>query len=142
MMAPSNEFTLGSWKDQGLPFYSWGFLYKKDFEVEEESGNYYLALGKWKGTAVEVMVNGTSAGTIALHSDRLDVSDFIMKGSNEIEVKIIGSLKNLLGPHHNDPPKGIASPWNWRRIENYPEGKEYQMLDYGLFGDIYLYGDE
>lgn len=142
MMAPSDEFTMGSWKDQGLPFYSWGFLYKKDFDIEEDSGNYYLALGKWNGTAVEVMVNESSAGTIALHSDRLDVSDFIQKGTNKVEVKVIGSLKNLLGPHHNNPPEGIASPWTWRGIKNYPPGQDYQMLDYGLYGDIYLYGDK
>lgn len=137
--APSNTLNAGSWREQGFPFYSWGVLYKKAFEVQEDSGYYCIELGKWSGTAAEVTVNGKPAGTIILHSDRVDVTGFIEQGINTVEVKIIGSLKNLLGPHHNDPAPGIASPWHWRNIKEYPGGKDYQMLDYGLMDDIYLF---
>ncbi len=137
--APNKTLNPGSWREQGLPFYSWGVLYKKVFEVKGDSGYYCIGLGNWKGTVAEVMVDGTFAGSIILHTDRLDVSDLIEKGINTVEVKIIGSLKNLLGPHHNDPAPGIASPWHWRNIKEYPAGKDYQMLDYGLMDNIYLY---
>jgi len=137
--APPETLNPGSWKDQGMPFYSWGVLYKKAFNVQQNSGYYYVELGKWSGTVAEVIVNGKSAGTIVLHSDRVDVTDFIDAGINNVEVKIIGSFKNLLGPHHNNPEPGIASPWHWRNVKVYPAGENYQMLDYGLTGDIYLF---
>ena len=137
--ANRKKLKLGSWKDQGLPFYSWGVLYKKTFDVPKKTGNYQIGLSEWKGTAAEIIVNGKSTGTIALHSDEVDVTDYIEMGKNNIEVKIIGSLKNLLGPHHNNPKPGIASPWHWRGTKKYPAGKDYQMLDYGLMGDIYFY---
>lgn len=137
--APFEKMNSGSWREQGLPFYSWGVLYEKDFEVHEDSGNYFIGLGKWSGTVAEIRVNGKFAGSIILHTDRLDVSDYIERGINVVEVKIIGSLKNLLGPHHNNPAPGIASPWHWRNVKDYPAGKDYQMRDYGLMDDIYLF---
>jgi len=53
-------------------------------------------------------------------------------------VNVIGSLKNLLGPHHNNPKPGFVSPWIWRNVKSYPSGKEYQILDYGLFEEFKL----
>jgi hypothetical protein len=62
----------------------------------------------------------------------------IKPGLNKIEVKVIGSLKNLLGPHHNKPKPGFVSPGVWRNVKFYPAGKDYQILDYGLFEDFEL----
>lgn len=137
--APVNKLTTGSWKEQGQPFYSWGMWYKKEFEIQKESQYYEVGLGNWKGTVAEVVVNGKTAGTIALSSDRLDVSGFIEKGTNSIEVKIIGSLKNLLGPHHNNPAPGMTGFKHWRNVKEYPAGKDYQLLDYGLMDNFYLF---
>jgi hypothetical protein len=134
-----DKLNVGNWKDQGLPFYSWEVLYKKTYDIRKKSKNYYIVLGNWKGTVAEVIVNRKHSGTIALHTDTLDVSNFIEEGINDIEVKIIGSLKNLLGPHHNNHKPGKAGPKQWRGVKEYPAGSNYQMLDYGLMDDIYLY---
>jgi hypothetical protein len=137
--APRSDYTKGSWITQGLPFYPWGMTYSKEFETDSLYGKYEVALGEWKGTVAEVIVNGVPAGVIGFPPYRADVTEFIRQGNNNIDIRIIGSLKNLLGPHHNNPPSGLASPGNWRNVKNYPAGKDYQMLDYGLFGDIVLY---
>ncbi|NOY94914.1 MAG: hypothetical protein GXO81_00800 [Chlorobi bacterium] len=139
IQAPKKEISTGSWKGQGLPFYSWDMVYRRNFEIQNKGAYYEVGLGDWKGTVAEVFANGEHAGTIALHTDRINVTDFIKEGDNQIEVRITGSLKNLLGPHHNNPKPGLSSPWNWRNVKKYPPGKEYQLLDYGLMGDIYLY---
>jgi hypothetical protein len=136
--APVNSLNNGSWKDQGLPFYSWGITYSKEFQIEKPEGIWELNLEKWNGTVAEVSVNGEPANLIAFPPYNADITSFIRPGSNKIDVKVVGSLKNLLGPHHNKPAAGFVSPWSWRNVKSYPAGKDYQLLDYGLFDDFVL----
>jgi len=137
--APVSKLSTGSWISQGMPFYSWGVTYTKEYAVDKPGGKYEVSLKDWKGTVAEVTVNGESAGVIAFAPYRTDISNHIKQGTNKIEIKIIGSLKNLLGPHHNNPQVGSASPWDWRNITSFPAGKDYRMYEYGLFGDFILY---
>ena len=138
LKAPVKTLTTGSWKEQGMPFYSWGVNYSREFNIEKPEGRYKVTLNDWKGTIAEVLVNGAPATVIAFPPYQSDVTDLIKPGINRIEVKIIGSLKNLLGPHFNNPAPGFVSPWLWRNVKTYPAGKDYQLLDYGLMGEFNL----
>ncbi|MCX6254209.1 MAG: glycosyl hydrolase [Bacteroidia bacterium] len=140
--APASIYTTGSWKAQGLPFYSWGVTYSKEFNIEKAEGLWEVGLGKWNGTIAEVSVNGQPANVIAFPPYKTDVTGLIKPGINKIDVKIIGSLKNLLGPHHNNPRPGFVSPWIWRNVKTYPSGNDYQLLDYELMDDFILYKGE
>jgi hypothetical protein len=135
---PEQVYSAGSWKSQGMPFYSWGISYSREFNVQNSDGNWEVALGKWNGTVAEVKVNGQSADAIAFPPYRSEITGLIKPGVNKIEVTVIGSLKNLLGPHHNNPKPGFVSPWIWRNVKSYPPGKDYQMIDYGLFEEFAL----
>ena len=136
--APVKSLTAGSWKDQGMPFYSWGVTYGKEFNIEKPEGVYKIRLNKWNGTIAEVSVDGKTAGVIAFPPYECDVTKFIKSGVNKAEVKIIGSLKNLMGPHFNNPAPGMVSPGHWRNVKSYPAGEDYQLLDYGLMEDFNL----
>lgn len=136
--APVKEFTLGSWKEQKQPFYSWGMKYGKSYDLNNISGNYVVELGDWNGTVAEVYVNNTKAGWIGYDPFRLDITKFVKEGKNEIDIVVIGSLKNLLGPHYHNPAPGLASPWHWRNVAEKIPGNEYQLTDYGLTEDFNL----
>jgi hypothetical protein len=136
--APVKLLTTGSWKEQGLPFYSWGITYTKDYSIDNPEGAWEIELGKWNGTIAEVYVNGKAASAIAFPPYNSDITELIRPGMNKIEIKVIGSLKNLLGPHHNNLRPGLASPGSWKNVKKYPSGKEYQMTDYGLFEEFTL----
>ena len=136
--ASASSLTSGSWKEQGLPFYSWGITYSREFNIEKAEGKYEVALGSWNGTVAEVNVNGQPATVIAFPPYTSDISELIKPGINKIDVKVIGSLRNLLGPHHNKPTPGFVTPGSWRGVKSYPAGKDYQMFEYGLFGDFRL----
>ena len=136
--APVNVFTLGSWKAQKQPFYSYDFKYSKTYELPEITGSYAVTLGKWTGTVAEVYVNGTKAGIIGFDPYRLEVTSFLKKGKNQLDVHVIGSHKNLLGPHYKNPAPGLASPWHWKNITEQIPGKDYQMIDYGLMEEFQL----
>ncbi len=42
--APVAAYTTGSWKTQGMPFYSWGVTYSEEFNVENTDGKWEIAL--------------------------------------------------------------------------------------------------
>jgi hypothetical protein len=136
--APVAKLTTLSWLDQGQPFYSWGMTYSREFNIENSSGIWQVGLGKWNGTVAEVYVNGKKAPVIAFPPYVSDVTGLITTGVNKIEVTVIGSLKNLLGPHHNNVRPGLASPWSWRNVKNYPAGSDYDMISYGLYESFTL----
>ncbi|MGQ9620703.1 MAG: glycosyl hydrolase [Bacteroidales bacterium] len=135
---PTKELITGTWLNQGLPFYSWGITYLKEYNIDSPSGQYIVQVSDWEGTVAEVFVNRKKAGIIAFLPFESDITPFISAGKNKIEVKITGSLRNLLGPHHNNPPEGISSPWSWRNVKICPSGKEYRLYDYGLQSDYTL----
>jgi hypothetical protein len=136
--APSAASATVSWRDAGSPFYSWGVSYSKEFNIDNSGGNWEIGLGRWNGTVAEVSVNGKNATVIAFPPYRSDITGLIKPGLNTVTVTVIGSLKNLLGPHHNNPKPGFVSPWTWRNVKAYPSGGDYRMVDYGLFEDFTL----
>ncbi|MHC4436420.1 MAG: hypothetical protein ACYS3S_03610, partial [Planctomycetota bacterium] len=131
---------LGSWKKQGYPFYAAGVCYKQKFNVKRPAGRYLVEMDKWYGSVAEVIVNGKSAGHIAYKPWQCDVSDFIKSGTNTVEVVVIGTLKNTLGPHHAG--KGLGSAWPGMFQQGPetgpPPGKDYHTVDYGLFEPFVL----
>ena len=140
--APIKSIEEGSWQSQGMPFYSWGVSYSGKFDSGELTGSYQVSLPEWKGTVAEISVNGKKAAIVAFPPYRADITAFLVKGLNEVTVNVKGSLRNLEGPFHNNPPVGFASPWNWRYIKTYPSGKDYKMYDYGLLKDFEILRSE
>lgn len=130
---------IGSWKDQGLPMYSPTVSYDKKISLLKKANKqYWVRLGKWEGTVCSVTVNGQDAGVIAYPPYQLDITSLLKDGANSIEVVVTGSLKNLLGPHHNKPKPGLVSPWHFRNVKRYPPGKDYDLYPYGLIEDYQL----
>ena len=123
---------LGSWKTQGYPFYPDAVTYTATYTVADVDAGYMVKLDEWHGVVAEVSVNGEPAGIIGWRPYTLDISPWIKVGENDITVKVIGSLFNLIGPF-NRPPQGIATPWSWRYQPPYRSGTAYYQIDYGLF---------
>jgi hypothetical protein len=85
-------------------------------------------------------VNGRKAGSIAFAPFECDVTKHLRPGKNEVAVVVYGSLKNTLGPHHNNPALGAAWPAQFQQGAKggYPPGLEYSVVDYGLLEDFVL----
>ena len=135
--APASSFTLGSWKSQQQPFYSWGFSYSKSYTLGEVKGRYAVKLNRWNGTVAEVFVNGKKAGIVYAKPYSLDISRFLQKGKNSVDVHVIGSLDNLLGAFY-DHRNGLISPYLWDAVQKPLAGKDYPLNDYGLMEDFDL----
>lgn len=128
---------LGSWKDQGAPLYGHEVAYTRSFTAHPGE-KYLVKLGDWSGTVASVRVNGREAGIIFSPPFVLDISAHLQDGENEVQVIVTGSLKNTLGPHHNDPDPGLVSPWHFREVKEYPPGNRYDLYDYGLMEDFQI----
>lgn len=136
MLVPSTDLTIGSWKDQLLPFYSYQVAYPCNFTSSGKDHAFKVRLGKWSGTVAVVRVNGKDAGLIGWPPWELDITPYVKDGGNEVEVIVYGSLKNLLGPHHGQRIKGFVTPWEWIQGPlHQPPGSDYDLYDYGLFED-------
>lgn len=132
---PEPAMKLGSWKEQGYPFYAAGVSYRQKFDIAHPAGRYLVEMRKWYGSVAEITVNGTPAGYIAYQPWQCDVTDLIKSGTNTVEVVVIGTLKNTLGPHHAGAALGSAWPSMFHKAPRTgpPSGKEYHTIDYGLF---------
>ena len=132
----AKDITIGSWKNQGLPFYSESVKYSKNISIDK-GGEYEIQLPEWFGTVAEILVNGKSVGII---QSQPYVKKLNLKaGDNEVSVVVYGSLKNVFGPHHVYV-RGFMRPAAFRKgKEIMPSGNEYDVLDYGLFKDFEIF---
>lgn len=138
-----NATTTGGWNEQGHPFYSAGVAYRERFNVGKPNGRYRVALPKWLGSVAKVSVNGKHAGYIDAPPWECDATKLIKRGENNIEVTVIGTLKNTLGPHHGNPALGAAWPSAFRvgPSPGPPPGEAYSTVGYGLFEPFVLKQD-
>ncbi len=133
-LVAAQPLEFGTWDKQGMPFYSESVAYTQHFNIEEKNNRYLLFLPDWNGVVAQVVVNDQEAGMIGWKPFELDITPFITQGENEIAVRIYGSLKNLLGPHHGSPPVGAAWPVNFETAPlSQPPGTSYDVLEYGLY---------
>ena len=93
--------TVGNFVLQKFPFFNGRMVLKNTVTLNaKECVNRSLLFAKRCSTVVKVRVNGADAGTILWQPYEVDLSGLLHEGENEIEVEIIGNLRNLLGPHH------------------------------------------
>ncbi len=135
VVAPERSVALGAWNGQGHPFYSEGVAYTESFDVSAPEGRYLVRLGKWYGSVAKVRVNGEAAGVVYSAPWTLEVTDLVRSGRNQVEVTVVGTLKNTLGPHHGNPALGTAWPAMFQKAPNPgpPPGSGYSTVAYGLF---------
>ncbi len=140
VMVAEQGLKLGTWNSQGYPFYSAGVSYTQLFEVGKPSGQYRVALPGWYGSVARVAVNGKPVGYVASPPWEIDVTPLIRKGDNKVEVVVIGTLKNTLGPHHGNPALGTAWPAMFQKgpYPGPPPGEKYSTVGYGLLKPIEL----
>jgi hypothetical protein len=123
------------WNGQGHPFYAEGVTYRQTFRVADRSGRYVVTLPGWYGAVAKVEVNGKDVGWIGSQPWECDVTAALRKGDNAVEVTVIGTLKNTLGPHHGNHGLGSAWPGMFQRgpATGQPAGTGYSTVAYGMF---------
>ncbi len=91
---------------QGFPFFAGSVLLRQKIEFPEgkfdpNSSKVYLGLDPPDAVVTEVWVNGKETGALVWRPYRVEVTDYLHPGTNEIAIELINSCRNLLGPHHH-----------------------------------------
>jgi len=123
------------WNQQGMPFYAAGVAYRQTFSVDKVAGQYKVCVPRWYGSVAKVIVNGKLCGHLVSQPWEVDVTEAVRSGANVVEVVVIGTLKNTLGPHHAGAIAGSAWPGMFQQGPEHgpPPGSAYHTLGYGLF---------
>ena len=136
--------TDGALQTQGYPFFAGSITLCKNITLsKDEAQNAVIEFSKLPDIVTKVSVNGKDAGKIMWKPYRLDISDFVKEGENEIEITLTGSLRNLLGPFHLDEGEThTALPfyffkktavWGWGDGVNRKWTDDYSFTKSGLF---------
>lgn len=142
ILSSAEEIQTGSWKHQGYPFYSKEMAYNATAKLGKK-GNAKVVLPDWKGTIAVVSVNGKRVGQVFNSPGEIRIDPYVKRGTNEISVTVFGSLKNMLGPHHNVTTRGIVTPWSFKFApKEQPSGLDYDLLDYGLMDPFQVFVSE
>ncbi len=133
MTPPAETISYGNWGDYKMPFYSGGvnYSYKANLEAAPESA--VITLGKYDATIVSVTVNGNYAGFIGEEGGHsLEIGKYLTAGENDVKIRVAGSLRNVLGPHHGYN-KYIPYDWSMYERGHLPTAEEYAFSEYGLY---------
>ena len=102
IVSEKTEF-VGDLTTRGYPFYAGRFELTNSFDMIDLNKNkkYFLSFSDIQAIVIEVELNGKKLPAMAWSPWEIDVTGCIKKGKNEIEITLVNSLRNLLGPHHH-----------------------------------------
>lgn len=148
ILSPESETVPGDLVANGYPFFAGRIVLTKELELPAPATGerVVIEIGPLQAVLAKVRVNGWDAGAIAWAPYRLDVTSAVRSGRNTVEIELITSLGNLLGPHHYTGPRK-PGVWNssftarsecaeWmllprrRRLESWSDA--YQFVPLGL----------
>jgi hypothetical protein len=124
----------GSLVEQGYPFYSGRMVYNSEFNANVSGGKKFLKILNPSGILFNVRVNGADAGKILWNPHMLDITRFVRKGKNKIEVELVSSLQNSWGPlHERDGDDNMWVGVNAFENEEFLR-EEFSFFNYGIGG--------
>lgn len=145
-----------SWPEAGYPFYSGAMMYRTKVLSDrlEASERIEIALSGLEACMAVIRINGQEAAKLAWKPFNADITAMVTAGENEIEIIVINTLRNLLGPHHHPkgemdysygeesfsgrrlPEKGMLYPgwYNMRTEDTLAWTDDYFFIAYGLTG--------
>jgi hypothetical protein len=104
----------------GFPFFKGDITLKQ--EISLDNTDYELVLPN-EILTVDVSVNGNFVGRM-MFTNRLDLSNYLNVGVNEITLTVTYGLRNLLGPFHtNEGEPNFVGPDTFERFGSWIDGK-------------------
>ncbi len=129
------DSVLGDWRLHGLQWFSGRAYYRNTLSIQRKTGKYTLDLGKVCFSA-EIWVNGVLAGTRIWSPYKMDISNYVQDGVNELVIVIANSAANERRNSLVD--EGMA--FGWSRYWNEDNiDREGENLVSGLLGPVRIY---
>jgi len=121
----------GDLVSQGYPFFAGTISLAQSLCLPALDGRVFLSFDRGEVPLVEVIVNGQPGGCVMWPPHEVEVTHLLHEGENRITLKLVGSLRNLLGPHHQ---KGGDKPWTgpseFRNVHDWTD--DYWVTLFGI----------
>lgn len=148
-VAEETGTSTGDLSGEGYPFYAGRATYVQTVTLEEpaDGERVVLELPGLEAVLAKVRVNGEPAGEILWPPYEADITERVVEGDNEIEVELVSSLRNLLGPHHRSTGEPTHT---WQTAFEFPPDRgrpshpeepqatwtdDYFVLKFGIYGE-------
>jgi hypothetical protein len=96
IVAKKSHIKIGDWTQQGYPFYSGTGIYRTEINIPENYTAGIMILEAEPGEDVlEIEINGIKK-ILPWHPYRLDISEIVHAGQNQINFKVTNTLINIL----------------------------------------------
>ena len=127
--------TLQDWttsQNDSIKYYSGAATYSLAFNAPEKLTDKNIILDMGSLTAMaKVKINGNDAGGAWTHPYKLDITQWVKGGQNELEIVVVNNWMNRLIGDHNLPE---AQRGTWCYVNPYNENSPLQPS--GLFGPV------
>ncbi len=132
---PGNSYTIGDLTKQGYPFFRGKAVITEKVQIIPKGNeSIFLKLKSMDAIISNIKVNGYECGGIVWHPLSVEITEFIQPGNNKIEIEMVGSCRNLLGPHHHNKRELIyLGPEHFNDKEHWTD--EYQFMPFGLLDE-------
>jgi hypothetical protein len=104
---PRRTVEAAAWTAQGYPFYSGLGVYRRTFELRDDTSRVFLQ-PELADDVVEVVVNGRTAGVRLWPPYEVEITDYLRAGENVVELRVANTLVNLL--EAVERPSGLTGP--------------------------------
>lgn len=149
LVAEPKELKAGDWVAQGYAQYTGSMLLRQEVKIERgkderarsgrgKNERLFLSFAPPapRATCVVVRVNKKDAGLIPWPPREIEITDLVRNGKNAIEIEVVASRRNLLGPLHT----GEVKPAWVGPAEIAPAGERcrdgYTFAPAGVMGEV------
>ena len=106
---------------------------------------YFIAFPSFEAIVVKVKINGKEFAPLLYSPWEIEITGAVKEGSNQVEIELTNSLRNLLGPHHHPGGELTAvGPVSFTGNPGWPSntGGESNWYDIRLTGKAKLWRDD
>ncbi|MGC9009821.1 MAG: glycosyl hydrolase [Sulfolobales archaeon] len=90
---------------EGYPFYSGEIILSTKFVIDKKFTKAILEIGELNAVLAEIEINDVKFPPLIYRKNsRIDISKALREGENNIKIRLVGSLRNTLGPLHREDP--------------------------------------
>jgi hypothetical protein len=105
---------------QGCPFYAGSISLIQSLHLPTVEGRVFLKFDRGELPPVKVIVNGQTGGVEMWPPHDVEITHLLHEGENSITLKLVSSLRNLLGPHHQErDDKPWTGPSEFRSVPDW-----------------------
>lgn len=132
---------LGDWTMQGYLHYAGSMVYHGTMDYQPDGGDerVFVVPGAYQAVDIAVHVNGALVGHMPWRSvTELEITPYLAPGINNVDIEVVASPRNMMGPLHLAPGH---EPWtDWRSFRRTDETytPDYVVQPWGLIGQVWL----